>query len=468
MKRLKLSDLNLFTVLRDLVYNFWVLVLAFLVGFVGVRTYFDFVFVPLYRSSMTVAVNVSGSNVAQNITKTIEIAGIFQNVFQSDVMKKIIRENDENLNLANVSAQAVEQTNLLRLTATGPDSIAAYKTLKAVYENYENVFDGNIFDDVYINVVTSPSVPSAPYNTVNTKKYSLVAGAGLAVVFGLLICLFSALRDTVKQESDIESFVEAPDFGLIYHQFLSRSRKRKLKKEKAAYNINILDPTMGYAFSESVNRVATKIEYLKNSRSAKTFIITSVDEHEGKTTVSVNVALNLALKGYKTLLVDADLRRPTVFRFFSNELLNSYNEFGDYLLGKADFEDIIKHDEKSSLDIIGGKNSYRFAFELLGSKRFKELLKTLYREYDYILIDTPPTSLTADTENIADLVDVSVLVVRQDRTPVAQINDAADILSSADSYFAGCVLNDYRDVYSSIFKGRMSEEKGGYSSYYYK
>ena len=125
MKRLKLSDLNLFTVLRDLVYNFWVLVLAFLVGFVGVRTYFDFVFVPLYRSSMTVAVNVSGSNVAQNITKTIEIAGIFQNVFQSDVMKKIIKENDENLNLANVSAQAVEQTNLLRITATGPDSIAA-------------------------------------------------------------------------------------------------------------------------------------------------------------------------------------------------------------------------------------------------------------------------------------------------------------------------------------------------------
>lgn len=467
MKKSNRPFFNLYIALRDLAYNFWVIVLAFFIGFIGVDTYFDFVYVPKYRSSMTVAVNVSDSNVTQNISKTIEIAGIFQNIFQSDTMKKIIRENVTDFELAGVSAAVVDQTNLLRLSAEGANAVDAYKTLKAVYENYENVFADNIFEDVYLDVITSPTVPSAPYNTVSSKKYAVFAGLGLSLAAAALIVLLSSLRETVKQDADIEKSVDASFFGEVYHQHLTRAMLKTAKDEKHAVNINIQNPMMGYAFCESINRIATKVEYLKNSRSAKTFIITSVDEHEGKTTVSVNVALNLASKGYKTLIVDADLRRPSVFRFFESELIGSYNEFGDYLLGKTDFEDVLRHDEKSGLDVIAGKNSYRFAFELLSSERFKQLIEKLYGEYDYIIIDTPPTSLTADTEGIADNVDVTLLVIRQDRTPIPQINDAADILSASKSFFAGCILNDYRDVYSSLFKGRMSESRSYGSAYYY-
>ncbi len=467
MEKTKYPGFNLYIVLRDLFYNFWVLVLAFLIGFIGVNTYYDFVYVPRYRSSMTVAVNVSGSNTTQNISKTIEIAGIFQNVFQSDVMKKIIRENVTDFEVANVSASVVEQTNLLKISADGANAVDAYKTLKAVYDNYENVFAENLFEDVYIDEITYPTVPTAPYNTVSSKKKAILLGTALSLACAALIVLFSSLRETVKQESDIEKNIDAPLFGEVYHQHLSRAMLKKAKKEKSDVKISIQNPMMGYAFCESINRVATKIEYLKNSREARTFIITSVDEHEGKTTVSVNAAMNVASKGYKTLIVDADLRRPSVYAFFPPELFGSYSELGDYLLGKVSLEDIVLHDEKSKLDIIGGKNSYRFAFELLSSERFKELLKTLYNEYDYIIIDTPPTSLTADTESIADIVDVTLLVIRQDSTPVPQINDAADVLSSAQSFFAGCILNDYRDIYSSVFKGRMSESRTYGTSYYY-
>ena len=117
--------------------------------------------------------------------------------------------------------------------------------------------------------------------------------------------------------------------------------------------------------------------------------------------------------------------------------------------------------------MIAGKNSYQFAFELLSSERFKDLLKFLYDKYDYIIVDTPPTSLTADTESVADNVDVTLLVIRQDSTPIPLINDAADILSGTQSYFAGCILNDYRDVYSSVFKGRMSDTRSYGTDYYY-
>lgn len=467
MEKTKYPVFNLYIVIRDLFYNLWVLVLAFLVGFIGLNTYYDFVYVPKYRSSMTVAVNVSGSNASQNISKTIEIAGIFQNVFQSDVMKKIIRENVSDFEVANVSAAVVEQTNLLKISAESANAVDAYKTLKAVYENYESVFDKNIFEDVCIDEITYPTVPTVPYNTAGSKKKTVLLGAALSLACAALIVLFSSLRETVKQESGIEKIIDAPLFGKIYHQHLSFTVLKKAKKEKTDVKISIQNPMMGYAFCESINRVATKIEYLKNSRKAKSFILTSVDEHEGKTTVSVNVAMNLASKGYKTLIIDADLRRPSVCSFFSPELFGSYCELGDYLLGKVLLEDILLHDEKSKLDIIAGRNSYRFAFELLSSECFKKLLKKLYNEYDYIIIDTPPTSLTADTESIADIVDVSLLVIRQDSTPIVQINDTVDVLSNAGSFFAGCILNDYRDVYSSVFKGRMSENRAYGTSYYY-
>ena len=209
MKKSQVPHLNLYIILRDLILNLWVVILAFLIGFVGIGTYYDYVYVPKYRSTMTVAVNVSGSNVTQNISKTIEVAGIFQNVFQSDVMKKIINENVKDFDVAKISATIVEQTNLLTIKAEGADAVDAYKTLKAVYENYQNVFSENLFEDVYIDVVTPASVPTAPYNSVSSTKKAVLAGAGLAFACIILIVLFSSLRETVKQESDIERNVDA-------------------------------------------------------------------------------------------------------------------------------------------------------------------------------------------------------------------------------------------------------------------
>ena len=465
MKDTELPRLNLYVILKDLFYNSFVVILAFLIGYISVGTYFDYFCVPKYRTTMTVSVNVADLNVSRNITKTIEIAGIFKNVFQSDVMKKIIRENVEDFSVASVSASVVEQTNLLVLSAEGENAVDAYKTLKAVYDNYENVFSENLFDDVYINAITYPFVPDSPYNPVSSGKYALLAGIALALLCAVLICLFSALRDTVKQRSDIEIKVEAACFGEVCHQHVSHAMRKKEKKKNQQPSISILNPMVGYHFCESINRIATRIEYLKNSRSAKTFVFSSVDEHEGKTTVSVNIAFNLASKGYKTLLIDADLRRPSICRFFSPEMFGSYSELGDYLLGKNEISDIIKHDRKSSLDVIGGKNSYKFAFELLSSERFKDMINELYDKYEYIIIDTPPISLTADAENISNSVDVTLLVVRQDNTPIGVINDTADILSNLDSYFAGCILNDYRDVYSLVHKGKTGEACRTYLSY---
>lgn len=471
MKEFKLSNINLYTILMDVLYNFWIIVLAFLIGFWGSKTYYGYMYKPTYQSSTTVAVNVRDSSgyITSNITKTIEIAEIFQNIFKSDVMAKIINEQVKDFNMANVSAKVVPETNLITISAVSESPVDSYKTLVAVLDNYESVFAESVFENIYINILKDPSVATSPNNTVSVSKKAILIGVALSGVNLLLIAAFSYIRDTVKQQSDIEQYVDGNLFGTVYHEKPSKQMVALSKKNKQPIRISVLNPFCGYLFVEEINRIATKVEYLKNSRGARSFLVTSVDEHEGKTTISTNIAMNLAKKGYKTLLVDIDLRRPSVYKTFDPKLNTSYNELGNYLLGKVVFEDIIKHDEASGLDLIDGKNSYQFAFELLGSSRFSQMLKAAYDEYDYIILDSPPMSLTADAENIIDLVDASLLVVRQDKTYIAEINDSIDLLTDSDAYFAGCILNDYRTLGTVLPLGRLpvSKKYGNYNAYYY-
>ena len=448
MKELKLSNINLYTILMDILYSFWVIVLAFLIGFWGAKDYYGYVYKPTYQSSTTVAVNVRDSNgyIASNITKTIEIAEVFQNIFKSDVMAKVINEQVKDFNMANIAAKVVPETNLITITAVSTSPV-----------------------DSYINVLTKPAVATSPNNSVAGSKKAVVIGMGLAAVCTALLAAFSFLRDTVKQQSDIERYVDGSLFGTVYHEKPSRQMIAISRKNKQPIRINILNPFCSYTFVEGINRISTKVEYLKSSRGAKSFLITSVDEHEGKTTISTNIALNLANKGFKTILIDIDLRRPSVYKTFSPELNASYNELGNYLLGKAELADIVKRDTASGLFVIDGKNSYQFAFELLGSRRFSEMMTRLYDEYDYIILDSPPMSLTADAENIIDLVDASVLVVRQDKTYIAEINDTIDLLTDSDAYFAGCILNDFRTLNISMMSNKlpMSKKYESYAAYSY-
>lgn len=471
MKELKLSNINLYTILMDILYSFWVIVLAFLIGFWGTKTYYGYLYKPTYKSSTTIAVNVRDSSgyFTSNITKTIEIAELFQNIFKSDVMARVVNEQVNDFNMANVSAQVVPETNLITISAVSSSPIDSYKTITAVLENYENVFAENLFQDIYINVLIKPAVATSPSNSVSGSRKAILAGMALAAVSAMLIAVFSYLRDTVKQQSDIEQYVDGSLFGTVYHETPSKQMIALSKKNKQPIRINILNPFCSYSFAESINRIATKVEYLKNSRGAKSFLVTSVDEHEGKTTISTNIAMNLAKKGYKTVLIDVDLRRPSVYKTFDPNLNTSYNELGNYLLGKVVFEDIIKHDEASGLDLIDGKNSYQFAFELIGGDRFPEMMKRVYDEYDYIIFDSPPMSLTADAENIIDSVDASILVVRQDKTYIAEINDTIDLLVDSDSYFAGCILNDFRTVNGNTFINKLpiAKKYANEAAYYY-
>lgn len=470
MKEIKLSNFNAYTVAADLLYNLWVIVLAAIIGFVSVGMYYDYAYTPQYSSSMTICVNVRDSNgyVSSNITKTVEIAGVMQNMFTNNVMGEYVVSHAVDFTPASVSASVIPETNLIVLRASGTNAVDTFKTLKSIYENYNTLFAQNVFQDVYINSVAEPSVPVSPSNAAMPKKKQVLAAFVVACVAAVLIVVLSFFRDTVKQESDVDSYVDGELFGVVYHEKPSRETVAIAKKNKRPVLQSVADPFCSYTFSKSIGEIATRMEYMHKTKGCKSFIFTSVNEHEGKTTLCVNTALSLTEKGYRVLLIDADLRRPAVYRYFSfgKDEQTESGELGDSLLGKATGE-LIGYDEGTGVYYIAGKNSYKFAFELLETSKFRQIVQNGVLGFDFVIIDTPPTLLTADAEAIVDMVDASILVIHQDKTSISRINDAIDALSKSKAAFAGCVLNNYRTL-RGVFKGEspFSGEKND-SLYYY-
>ncbi len=187
------------------------------------------------------------------------------------------------------------------------------------------------------------------------------------------------------------------------------------------------------------------------------FLITSCAENEGKSTVAANLALSLAQKHQRVLLLDADLRKPAQSLIFSASPAPG-TDLGYLITHRPDreaLEKAIVRDEATGLSHLYAAPLRRSQSEALSPDSFRPLLDALRESYSYILIDTPPFSFFADAEVLADAADAAILVVRQDLVPAAVVNDTIDDLNAAHAALLGCVLNNYQSFH---FGSRL----GGY------
>jgi capsular exopolysaccharide synthesis family protein len=169
----------------------------------------------------------------------------------------------------------------------------------------------------------------------------------------------------------------------------------------------------------------------------KTILITSAAPHEGKTTVSVNLAVALAATGKRVLLIDADLRRPRC-----HELLRMENHLGltEVLTGMREFDELIRPAGFPHLSLLGAGEIPPNPSELLGSERMLEGLSLLGQDYDHLLIDSPPIIVVTDAVVLSARVD-GVILVTSRQTPRQQVKAAVTRLRYARAKVFGIVLN---------------------------
>ncbi|MGG1678262.1 CpsD/CapB family tyrosine-protein kinase [Neobacillus sp. NRS-1170] len=215
-----------------------------------------------------------------------------------------------------------------------------------------------------------------------------------------------------------------------------------LKKKKITGNgnrrklVTAIDPKS--PISEQYRTIRTNIQYSSVDEELRTIMITSSGPAEGKSTTAANLAITFAQLGKRVLLVDADLRKPTVHNTFA---VNNLVGFTTVLTKQAKLENAVLATEEKHLFILTSGPIPPNPAELLSSKSMEQFIEEAKREFDYVLFDTPPLLAVADPQILANQCDGSILVVYSEKTEIEKAKKAKELLANAQSKLLGVVLN---------------------------
>lgn len=200
----------------------------------------------------------------------------------------------------------------------------------------------------------------------------------------------------------------------------------------------IMNEQSPFLMQEAYKTLRTNIRFSLREEDCKKFCITSSVSGEGKSITLLNLAISFAQDGQKVLLIDADLRRPTLARLLVEKASPGLSTI---LAGMEQQEETIRKDMFPNLDIIFSGEVPPNPSELLGSERMKNFLEEMSGHYDYILVDTPPVSIVSDACIVANFLDGVLLLARQGRTRKDAVRKAVKQLELTGTKLLGFVLN---------------------------
>ena len=317
--------------------------------------------------------------------------------------------------------------------------------------NYEQVRLAEAQTSTNIFVAETASVPRTPIspNTGRTTMLAIVVGAMAAA--GLVFAI-EYLDDSIKSPEDIRRKFNLPVLGMISHHEVEQGKPISLREPRS--------PVV-----EAFRTLRTNITFAGVDTPIKRIIITSSVPQEGKTTIASNLAAVLAQGDKKVVLIDGDLRRPSVHTQFalSNRLglTSLFVRQGNSLTG------ILQPSEYPLLSIITSGGSAPNPSELLTSKRMNQFLDYLCQENDIVIIDTPPVLTVTDAAALASSVDGIILVVKPGVTKISTFAQTLDQLRTVGAHILGVVLNDVKPTnrkYGYYYRHYYSKD----SDYYKK
>ena len=420
-----------YSLIRDIVMNLWVVILAALIGFMSVRIWNQSMYTPMYTSTATLIVNVrnSASYSYTNLSSSSEMAKIYTEVFKQQTMKEYAAAHMQaDRFVGSVSSSVLDNTNIFTVSVT--------------------------------TIMRSPNFPSAPSNTISDGHRTLIMLGCSAAVLALIVYL-SVTRDTVKDEDTFKEKVDSKLFGTVLYERSRRPLKDVITRKKVPLLIN--NAYTSYQFTENYHKIANRIEYINRTEHSKVFLVTSLAENEGKSTTIANIALALAERGHRVALLDMDFKKPAIHKIFGipNE---GAHDFGSLLSGKIGVDEYpLQPYMKTGIDLMVNFSSHRDYVHWIHNHTARTMLDMIRNEmgYDYVLIDTPPLSVAADVTTFMQFVDKSIIVLRTDYVYAADINDAILSLKGKTDTFVGCVLNAVHKEFS-LFSQFGLDETGYY------
>ena len=283
---------------------------------------------------------------------------------------------------------------------------------------------------------------------------------GMAVCI-LLFAIWSYMHNTVKQEREVEKKLDARSLGAISYEWKYKTIKEWIKHRKKAVLVD--NPLASFRFVESFKMLAARVEYHMSKINGKILVVTSVCENEGKSSVAVNLAITLAKKGKRVILIDGDIRCPAQYLLLGMSPKKE-NELGEFLNGRTGANNILLNTERKRLGFIGGKVSYSASTEMLGNRQLPVLIEACSKIVDYVIIDTPPSGMIGDAQILAQHADAVMVVARQNVTLAEDINEMMDDFRDNHTKVLGVVLNGVM-TFQSIADSPVGDHYSRYGRY---
>jgi polysaccharide biosynthesis transport protein len=310
------------------------------------------------------------------------------------------------------------------------------ETTRALYENMLKSLTATTATEnlpaINIRIVYPATVPGAPISPNKSRNLTIAAAMGLLLSCGLALGLES-LDTTIKTPAEVEDLLQIPNLAMIPHLEFSSGQSESEEIPSRLVNSN-----ENQAASESYRGLRTSILFSSPDQSPRVLLLTSALPFEGKSLTASNLAAVMAKAEQEVLLVDADMRRPTLHKLFQ---VPEEPGLSNFLVGEVDELPLVAT-MVPNLFLVPGGEIPPHPSELLGSDRMTKLLDLVQGRFGRIIIDSPPILSVTDAAILGTRVDGVILVIRAESTPRKAVVEARDQLLDVNSRILGTVLND--------------------------
>ena len=309
-------------------------------------------------------------------------------------------------------------------------------------------------------VPTDASEPNVPRNLLFALALGLSTGIGLAF-------LLEGLDNTVRTSEQAQVISALPSLGMIPlgSKTTENGARQRLTVASSKEAVELVTQSRPQSqMAESYRALRTSLLLTSLGAPPKTILITSALPQEGKTTTSINTAIVLAQKGTRVLLIDADLRRPSIHKTLG---MGPRTGLSNVLTGNASLQQAtVRSSLLPSLFVLPAGTPPPNPAELLASTNMKDVLAELREQYDHIVVDTPPTLSVTDAVVMSTRADAVVLVIRSGQTTKQALRRARDLLMGVNARVCGVLLNAV-DLRSPEYY-YYYEYQGKYGQRYYR
>lgn len=425
---------QVYNIFQDVAKNWHSVCLVSVLLAIVADLFLTFTYVPMYRTEVTVVRKLATATATEGNEEEeiVEALGyiLSSNLFLDQVKKELeVKELQGAYEIKNVPG-----TNMMKIVAEATSPLVSYRMLASMMERYEEVVS-LVIGDTKLEVIDHMQASLRPYNELSHTKNFLIFGGIGAMTEVFFTALLSFLKDTIKEKKNIRNKLQVRLLGTIQKEPKMTFKGGRIYKKKA---LLITKLTTSYEYVEAFHRLRHHFEDQAQKKEYRVVSISSTVENEGKSSTIMNLAIALAKQERKVLLIDMDLGKPALHKLLEEKVEHGIEEA---LQGKLSIDQTIHHYKRFGMDCIFVKNAVGKRWELLENPVLKEWISEKRKNYDYILVDTPPTYYMSDSKIVSQYMDAVLLVVRQNMAPTKLINRTIDHYISQDTPIMGCVLN---------------------------